>query len=252
MTTRDSSAAPGASAEAAPAAASRSTRRRWLRRLSWVFFAIAILLLIEGALVLTWKEPITSYLQSRSQSALSAELRERLDAPEAARELSAIPDGAGPAARALLADLEIGDAVARVEIPAIGVSQAVIQGTDSTRLRRGPGHYPETSLPGLGRTTAIAGHRTTWGAPFRNLDDLDPGDLVLVRLPYGTARFRVIDTRVVDDQDFSILTDVGRERLVLTACHPLYSASQRLAVFAELEGARVPPGAVANLPGRRL
>jgi len=78
VTTRDSSAtAPGAPAEAAPAASSRGARRRWLRRLSWVFFAIAILLLIEGALVLAWKEPITSYLQSRSQSALSAELRER-------------------------------------------------------------------------------------------------------------------------------------------------------------------------------
>lgn len=252
MTTRDPSAtAPPAPAAAAPAAPHRGARRRWLRRLSWVFFGIAVLLLLEGALVLAWKEPITSYLQSRSQASLSAELRERLDAPAAARELVGVPRGAGPAARALLAELEVGDAVARVEIPAIGVSQAVIQGTDTTRLRRGPGHYPETSLPGLGRTTAIAGHRTTWGAPFRNLDDLGPGDLVLVRLPYGTARFRVIDTRVVDDQDFSILRDVGRDRLILTACHPLYSASQRLVVYAELEGAPARRGA-PDLPGRPL
>jgi sortase A len=246
---RPSAAAPRATAATAP---TRGARRRWLRRLSWVFFGIAILMLVEGALVLAWKEPFTSYLQSRSQAALSAELRERLEAPAAARELTAIPEGAGPAAARLLGELGIGDAVGRLEIPAIGLKQAIIQGTDSARLRRGPGHYPESSLPGLGRTTAIAGHRTTWGAPFRHLDDLDPGDAIVLKLPYGTARYRVIGTRVVDDQDFSILRNVGRERLILTACHPLYSASQRLVVYAELQGAKVPAGAAANLPGRPL
>jgi sortase A len=263
VTTRDKSPARpsrrrGASARAgAPA---RRAGRPWLRRLSWVCFAVMALLLAEGALVLTWKEPITSYLQSRAQASLRGELEDVLAATPAQRVIRAAPrgpaaDAAPPVsrreARRHLAALAIGDAVARLEIPSIGVTQAVIEGTDSDRLRRAPGHYPETSLPGLGRTTAIAGHRTTWGAPFRNLDDLRSGDLVRLRMPYGVSSYRVIAVRVVDDQDFSILREVGRDRLVLTACHPLYAASERLVVYAELEGERTPARGL-ELSGRPL
>lgn len=213
------------------------------------------LLLVEGALVLTWKEPVTSYLQSRAQGSLAGELRDDLSRAEARRVISGAPAGAGTAAitadaLAHSAALGTGDAVGRLEIPAIGVSQAVIEGTDDARLRRGPGHYPETSLPGLGAVTAIAGHRTTWGAPFRRLDDLRVGDPITARMPYGVSTYEVVGLRVVDDRDFSILEEVGRDRLVLTACHPVYSDAERLVVYAELRGA--PRPSAPTLQGRPL
>jgi sortase A len=205
-------------------------RRRVLRILSWVLFAVAAVAALEATLTLAWKEPVTAALQWRSQQELARELEravtERRPAGGPARAV-AQADGA----RDWRAQLRDGDAVGRLTIPAIGIDEVVIEGTTSGLLQRGPGHYPETGLPGMGGTSAIAGHRTTWGAPFRHLDELDEGDPIAVELPYGRFDFRVSETRIVDDQDRSILDGPG-ERLVLTACHPLYSASQRLVVIA--------------------
>jgi sortase A len=117
----------------------------------------------------------------------------------------------------------------------------VVQGTSTGDLERGPGHYDaasgvDTSLPGLGAVIAIAGHRTTFLHPFRHIDDLRPGDNIYLEMPYGTFRYSVYFQRVVVPTDWSILRSRPYEKLVLTACHPLYSASHRLAVFARLEG----------------
>jgi sortase A len=109
----------------------------------------------------------------------------------------------------------------------------VVEGTDTANLRKGPGHYPETPLPGQPGTTAIAGHRTTYGAPFRDIDDLRPGQRILIDLPRGRYVYRVEETRIVDDQDLSVLEPVGYKRLLLSACHPLYSAAERVIVFAK-------------------
>jgi sortase A len=110
-----------------------------------------------------------------------------------------------------------------------------VQGTNWAHdLSKGPGHYEETSVPGLGRTTAIAGHRTTFGAPFRHIDRLRRGDLVVLDLPYGTFRYRVLGHRVVNSSAWSIVRPRGFDELVLSACHPLYSASHRWVVFARL------------------
>ncbi len=108
----------------------------------------------------------------------------------------------------------------------------MVEGTDPGELRSGPGHYPGTALPGAGTTVAIAGHRTTYGAPFRRLDDLERGDVITVRMPYGRVVYRVERTRIVDPDATWVTRPAGREQLVLTACHPLYSAEQRIVVFA--------------------
>jgi sortase A len=137
-----------------------------------------------------------------------------------------------------------GEAVALIRIPAIGVSQVVVEGVDVADLRKGPGRYPTTSLPGQAGNAAIAGHRTTYGAPFSNLDQLTPGDEIIVQTAQGTFRYEV-DARgpfVVDPDDVSVLDSVpdlarpGTQRatLTLTTCHPKYSASQRLVVRADL------------------
>jgi len=128
-----------------------------------------------------------------------------------------------------------GDAIGRIELPAIDKSYYVVEGTDTESLRKGPGHYEDTPLPGQRGTVGIAGHRTTNGAPFRDIDDLDPRDEIRVEMPYGTFVYSVEETRIVDDNDLSVKDPVGYNRLILSACHPLYSAAQRVIVFARFK-----------------
>ena len=112
-----------------------------------------------------------------------------------------------------------------------------VEGTRKSDLARGPGHYRITALPGLGGVVAVAGHRTTYRQPFRHIDRLQPGDSIVLELPYGTFRYVVYAQRIVDDRDWSILRQRPFEKLVLSACHPLHSASQRIVVFARLRTA---------------
>ena len=125
-----------------------------------------------------------------------------------------------------------GDAMAQIRIPAIDVDKIVVEGVQVSDLKRGPGHYPNSPLPGQPGNAAIAGHRTTYGAPFRHIDELHPGDRIVVDMPDGRFVYRVEQTKIVDDQDLSVLDPVGYRRLMLSACHPLYSAAQRIIVYA--------------------
>jgi sortase A len=181
------------------------------------------LLITDAAVTLLWQEPVSAIVAAREQ----AELEDALfDPPE--RVIRRRP-------------LE-GDAIARLRIPAIGLSEFVVEGTDTASLRKGPGHYPDTPLPGGRGTAAIAGHRTTYGAPFREIDQLTRGDRIVVDMPDGRFVYRVERTRIVDDQDLSVLEPAGYRRLMLSACHPLYSAADRVIVFARQvrrEGSRV-------------
>ena len=123
----------------------------------------------------------------------------------------------------------------RLVVRRMGLRVIFVHGTNWAHdLSKGPGHYVQTSVPGLGKTTAIAGHRTTFGAPFRHIDRLRKGDPIVVRLHYGTFLYRVTGHRVVKDNDWSIIRQRGFDELVLSACHPLYSASHRWVVFARL------------------
>jgi sortase A len=123
-------------------------------------------------------------------------------------------------------------------MPSIGVAEVFVEGTDTDDLRRGPGHYPATPLPGQRGTVAIAGHRTTYGAPFHDVDDLRRGDRVELDMPYGRFTYRVERTRIVPPTATEVTDRVAYDRLVLSACHPLYSAARRIVVFARLEKAR--------------
>ena len=123
---------------------------------------------------------------------------------------------------------------ATITIPAIGLHALVREGVSQRVLDRGPGHYPDTALPGQRRTVAIAGHRTTYGAPFNQIDKIEIGDTIVLEMPYGTFTYVVYGHRIVDDRDWSIIRRRPWEKLVLSACHPLYSASHRYVVFARL------------------
>ena len=132
------------------------------------------------------------------------------------------------------ARIEQGDAIGRIKMPDIGLNAVVFNGTDTATLQKGPGRFPETPLPGIGGTTGIAGHRTTYLAPFRKINDIQEGGEVTLELPYGTFSYEVVKTEIVDPSDVSVVYDAGYERVVLTACHPLYSAAQRYVVTARL------------------
>lgn len=184
--------------------------------LSDIAVGLGVLLLAWAAVTVLWKEPVTSYQAHRAQGKLEQQL-----------EL-----GPGrPVKASVDYTVQESQPAGRLRIPALDVEAVFVEGTDEEELKSGPGHYPTTHWPGQGKVIAIAGHRTTYGAWFRHIDDLDRGDRIILTMPYGRYVFRVAGTRIVDDADWSILRGAG-EFLVLSACHPLYSASQRLVVTA--------------------
>jgi sortase A len=227
------------------AARRRPPVRRALRALSSVMIVVGAILLIDAAATLLWQEPVSAVYAHYQQNALDDNLQELEQAPLAPAEKRALakiphtdPDRRlAFGARALKRRLDDGDAMGRISIPEIGVSDVFVQGTDSGDLTKGPGHYPATPLPGERGTVAIAGHRTTYGAPFRRIDKLDPGDKIELRMPYGAFTYRVERTRIVAPTELSVIDRVDHDRLVLSACHPLYSAAQRVIVFARLDAA---------------
>jgi sortase A len=186
-----------------------------LRFVASVMMVSGVLLISDAGVTLLWQEPVSAYFSQRQQVKLEKALID-------------------PPARVVRKEPLRGDALGKLVIPSIGVSEYVVEGTDAENLRKGPGHYPDTPLPGQHGTSAIAGHRTTYGAPFRNLDKLEHNDRIVVELPYGTFVYRVDKTQVVDDSALWVTKRVGHDQLVLTACHPLYSAAQRIVAFARL------------------
>jgi sortase A len=187
--------------------------RAVLRFVASVMMVSGALLIADAVATLVWQEPVSAFVAGREQVALKEAL---FDPPE----------------RVLRREPLKGDAIARIDIPSIDVSEYVVEGTDTGSLRKGPGHYPDTPLPGEPGTAAIAGHRTTYGAPFRHIDRLERGQRIVIDMPDGRFVYRVERTRIVDDQDLSVLEPVGYKRLLLSACHPLYSAAERVIVFA--------------------
>lgn len=132
-------------------------------------------------------------------------------------------------------ELAIGDPMTRLKIPAIDVSTVVVEGTTASALRAGAGHYVNTPLPGETGNVGIAGHRTTYGKPFANLDRLKPGDEVILETPLGAHVYRVSrDPFVVEATDWSVISQTPTPSLTLTACHPKGSAKQRIVVKAEM------------------
>lgn len=127
-----------------------------------------------------------------------------------------------------------GEAVARIVIPKIGVDEIVVEGVSRDDLKKGPGHYPQTPMPGQPGNSAIAGHRTTYGQPFHRVDELAPGDEIIVTTLQGEFRYEVSGTEIVLPSQVEVIDDQGDDRLTLTSCHPKYSARQRIIVSALL------------------
>jgi sortase A len=217
-----------------------------------------------------WKEPFTAFMAARAQDDLTKQLHkldgQQLTADEQRRFASiGDADARAKARMAALAERERtsvsdGDALGTLSIKKIGIDYVFVQGTDSADLRKGPGRYLETHLPGQGKAVGIAGHRTSYEAPFRNIDDLKTGDTISVKMPYGQFTYAVDRHRIVPSDYEDAFAGLSGEALVLSACHPLYSASERILVYAHLvsstplgaavESAPAPPGIDARAIAR--
>jgi sortase A len=233
----------------------RSRPSRALRALALVLIACGSLALLDAAVTLVWQEPISWLYAKIQQDRLSGALHavERAPpTPAEQRALASIPDQQARIAflaRELQRRAGEGSAVGRIEIPRIGASFVIVKGTDGEDLERGPGVFPETGFPGAGGTTAIAGHRTTFLAPFRHIDALARGNVIRLQMPYAQLTYAVTGERVVAPGDVeAAVAPTGYSRLVLSACTPLFSAAKRLLVFARLVR-EDPRGAARELPG---
>ena len=168
----------------------------------------------------------TGISEARDQHRLKQEFKTVQQAPPATNRVALPPPPEG-------------DAVAIIQIPKINVNKAVVQGVGTEDLKKGPGHYPSTPMPGEKGNAAIAGHRTTYGHPFYDLDALKPGDDINISTRAGTFHYQVDHSMNVDPHDVAVLDPTPDNRLTLTTCTPRFSAAQRLVVVSKLIGPAV-------------
>ena len=198
-----------------------------------------LIVLADAVVTLLWQEPVSAAYASVQQQRAGDELAD-LESDFDPGDVGFLTSDASEAARArVLAErfqnsIRIGQPIGRIRVPSAGIDSVLMNGTDTSTLQKGPGRYPETPLPGFGGTTGIAGHRTTYLAPFRHINEIEKGDEIRIELPYAAFTYRVEKHEIVEPTDVQIVDPVGYERVVLTACHPLYSAAQRYAVFGKL------------------
>jgi sortase A len=238
----------------APLASAPSRWRKALRLLAAALILAGALALIDAGIALLWQEPISALYAKLRQDRLSGALHRVERAPPTPSERRTLSSLAQARARIsyLARKLERhaaeGSGVGRIHIPSIDASFVVVKGTSTSDLQSGPGIYPETGFPGIAGTTAIAGHRTTYLAPFRHIDALHAGEQIMLDMPYAHFTYSVLGSEVVPPSDVrAAVADVGYNRLVLSACTPLFSAAKRLLVFAHLT--RTVPVGAARLPG---
>jgi len=217
----------------------RSGRRRWdidfrkvVRGTGKTLIAAGVLIFLFVAYEL-WG---TGFAQRRDQKSLKSKFNQSLTTSTTVPAAGVPPD-------TITAPAD--DAVGVIQIPKIGVDQAVVEGVGVEDLKKGPGHYPGTPLPGEPGNAAIAGHRTTYGAPFNRLDELKRGDPISVRTRAGTFRYEVSDSSVVSPDQVSVLDPTPDNRITLTTCNPKYSAAERLIITATLAS---PPAPVVEAP----
>jgi sortase A len=205
---------------------------------------VGIVLIADAIATVVWQDPITAVFTQADQKALSSKL-ERLERAPLPPNTLALVKKAGSAEKrmaVLAGDLArrsaAGDPLGRIVVPRAGASFVFVVGTGENSLRKGPGHYVGTALPGQHGTVAIAGHRTTYSAPFRRVDRLRRGDRITLTMPYGRFSYRVEGKRVVAPSAVSVLQHVRYDRLVLTTCTPPFSATKRLILTAREDRAK--------------
>ena len=218
--------------------------RRLIRILGTLMIVAGIGALAWAFTVWKWEDPLTATLNHFEQQRLAKTFDRRIEAgrppdttPKPVDVRTTLPRNAVRWRKSS----KQGDPIARLRIPRLGLNEIMVNGTDTNTLKRGPGRYLGSAMPGEGELVYVAGHRTTYGAPFSRIDKLRKGDPVFVELPYATLEYEITGHRIVEATETSVLESKGREQLALQACHPRFFASHRYIAYAK-PVAVSPPG----------
>jgi sortase A len=222
-------------------------------RIAGTALAVAgVLVLVWVVVVWQWQDPFTALYTHWKQHQLARSYEHRFasyHAPRYDREqtISARLRTIEREGRRYRLDSHRGQAIGRIVVRRLGLNMILVNGTDHDSLKKGPGRDLRTYMPGEGQLIYIAGHRTTYLAPFAHIDSMRRGDLITLEVPYGTFRYRVFRKEIVPSDDLAVLRSHGREVVALQACHPRFFATNRYIVWGRL--IRIEPrGAAAFTP----
>jgi sortase A len=217
--------------------------RRAARITGTLMIVVGLCSIAWALVVWQWQDPFTAaytkYQQHKLASTFAHEFADYRP-PDTSRE----PSSSAPkktdraliaaAARAYRLSLHEGKPVGRMRVPRLGLKTIVVNGTGHDDLTKGPGRELHTFMPGENELVYVAGHRTTYLAPFAKIDQLKPGDPVTFELPYGTFHYEITGHRIVGAHDLAVLRSRHHEVLVLQACHPRFFATHRYLAYARL------------------
>jgi sortase A len=232
--------------------------RRVARITGTLMMVVGVLTLAWAVVVWRWEDPFTALYTHWQQDKLATRLDHefatyhptRVDRTDLAAERRAVSTDA----RTFRRTAKTGQAIGRIVIGRIGLKMVLVNGTDEATLKKGPGRDPRSYMPGQNRLVYIAGHRTTYLAPFSHIDSIRDGDFIRLEMPYATFVYRAFMHRVVTASDMSVLRSPMHEVLELQACHPRFFATHRYIVYAKLmsvlpRGGVPYPAATANAAG---
>ena len=211
--------------------------RRWVRFLGTFLIAAGVLTLVWALVVWQWQDPFTALYTTWRQHQLTSQYEQRaraFQAPIAQTSTAAERRSVERQARRYRLRSKRGEAIGRIRVARMGVNMILVNGTDHDTLKKGPGRDLRTFMPGENRLVYIAGHRTTYLAPFSHIDRLRAGDRVTIEVPYATFVYSVTHHRIVQATDLSVLRSPRHELLELQACHPRFFATHRYIAYADL------------------
>ena len=210
--------------------------RRLLRILGTLMVVGGVLTLLWVVVVWQWQDPFTALYTRWQQHRLASSYDERFTKFHPLRPagdtLAAEQRAIAREATHYRRDSKRGEAIGRIKVPRLGLNMIFVNGTDHDTLKKGPGRDLRTFMPGQGQLIYIAGHRTTYLAPFSHIDSLRAGDRVTLELPYATFVYRISRHRIVPSDDLAVLKSHGHEVVILQACHPRFFATHRYLAYA--------------------
>jgi sortase A len=212
---------------------------RAIRITSRLLIGAGVLLLVWAIVVWRWQDPFTALYTHWQQQKLSHALDREFAAyrpSQASRslELAARRDAVATEAAQFRRETHPGEAIGRIVIGRIGLNMVLVDGTNESSLQKGPGRDPRSYMPGQDRLVYVAGHRTTYLAPFSHINDIRVGDYIELKMPYATFTYRMTSHRIVAADDMAVLRSPRHELLELQACHPRFFATHRYIVYAKL------------------
>ena len=230
--------------------------RRHSRALGTTLIVAGLATLAWAFAVWAWQDPFTNLYTRWEQHGLAQQYEKLADSYRPLRRsgdvsLTAAKRELRAEAKRYRADVHVGDAIGRIEIPRMGVNMILVDGTDHHSLTKGPGRDVRTAMPGEGKLVYIAGHRTTYLAPFSHIDRLRKGDRVTLRMPYATLVYSITGHRIVVASDLSVLKSHGYEQIALQACHPRFFATHRYIAYGKLVSVHL-RGATSSVSGTAL